>query len=201
MTPVTGAIIVANVLIYLLDRMLGGQLYVHFGLWPPQAVLYTGERPFEPWQLLTYGFLHDPQSWLHIFFNMFAVFMFGPDLERLFGTKRFAIYYFVCLIGAALMHLIVISASHMPPVPAVGASGAVFGLLLAYAMAWPNRKLMLLFPPIPMPAWLFVTLYGAIELWSGVTQTASGVAHFAHLGGLATGWVLIRYWRAQARRR
>jgi membrane associated rhomboid family serine protease len=202
-TPLTGALIVANVLIFalvsFLDARQADQLFIWFALWPPEATLYTGDRLFEPWQLLTYGFLHG--GFMHLFFNMFALYMFGPDLERLFGTKRYAIYYFFCVIGAALMHLIVMGASNIPPGPMVGASGAVFGLLLAYAMAWPHRQLMLLFPPIPMPAWLFVTLYGILELWSGVTQTSSGVAHFAHLGGLATGWVLIRYWRAQARRR
>jgi membrane associated rhomboid family serine protease len=107
----------------------------------------------------------------------------------------------LCVIGAALMHLIVVAAADMDLVPAVGASGGVFGLLLAFGMAWPHRKLMLLFPPIPMPAWLFVTLYGALELYLGVTGTVQGVAHFAHLGGMATGFVLIRYWRAQARPR
>jgi membrane associated rhomboid family serine protease len=137
----------------------------------------------------------------HLFFNMFAMFMFGSEIERLFGSRRYLTYYLLCVIGAALMHLIVVASADMRLVPAVGASGGVFGLLLAFGMAWPHRKLMLLFPPIPMPAWLFVTLYGALELYLGITQTAQGIAHFAHLGGMATGFVLIRYWRAQARRR
>jgi membrane associated rhomboid family serine protease len=149
---------------------------------------------------VTYGFLHSPFALTHIFFNMFALYMFGGEIERLFGSRRYALYYFVCVIGAALMHLVVVSAAHLPPAPMLGASGGVFGLLLAFGMAWPHRKLMLLFPPIPMPAWLFVTLYGALELCLGITQTVQGVAHFAHLGGMATGFVLIRYWRAVARR-
>ncbi|HEY8538628.1 MAG TPA: rhomboid family intramembrane serine protease, partial [Steroidobacteraceae bacterium] len=127
-------------------------------------------------------------------------YMFGSEVERLFGPRRYLTYYLLCVIGAALMHLIVVEAAGMRLVPAVGASGGVFGLLLAFGMAWPHRKLMLLFPPIPMPAWLFVTLYGLLELYLGITQTAQGVAHFAHLGGMATGFVLIRYWRAQASR-
>jgi membrane associated rhomboid family serine protease len=131
---------------------------------------------------------------------MFALFMFGSDIERLFGSKRYLIYYLTCVIGAALMHLIVVIAADRPPSPMVGASGGVFGLLLAFGMAFPRRMLMLIFPPIPMPAWLFVTLYGVFELYMGVTQTASGVAHFAHLGGMATGFVMIRYWQAQRRR-
>jgi membrane associated rhomboid family serine protease len=99
------------------------------------------------------------------------------------------------------MHLIIVATSSLPPYPTVGASGAVFGLLLAFGMAYPQRMLMLIFPPIPMRAWLFVTLYGLFELYMGVTQTQQGVAHFAHLGGMATGFVIIRYWRAIDRRR
>ena len=99
------------------------------------------------------------------------------------------------------MHLIVVGASQMPPLPTVGASGGVFGILLAYGMAFPMRKLFVIPIPVPLPAWLFVTLYGMLELYLGITQTAQGVAHFAHLGGMATGFVLIRYWRAQALKR
>ena len=120
--------------------------------------------------------------------------------RRLFGRQRYILYYFLCIIGAALMHLIIVRAADLPPVPAVGASGAVFGLLLAFGMAYPKRMIVLLIPPIPMPAWLFVTGYGLLELYLGVTQTQQGVAHFAHLGGMATGFVIIRYWRAQQRR-
>lgn len=196
MTPVTGALIIANVLVWALDEMLGGILVLWFALWPPDMGMT--ESLFQPWQLVSYGFLHGGGT--HLFFNMFGLFMFGPDIERLFGPRRFAVYYFVCVIGAALMHLIVMSASNLPPAPMVGASGGLMGVLLAYAMAFPQRQLMLLFPPIPMPAWLFVTLYGAFDLIAGVTQTASGIAHFAHLGGMATGFVLIRYWRTQRRR-
>ena len=97
------------------------------------------------------------------------------------------------------MHIIVVTQSGLPPAPTVGASGAVFGLLLAFGMTYPKRMIMLIFPPIPMPAWLFVTLYGMLELYLGITQTASGIAHFAHLGGMATGFVVIRYWQAQKR--
>lgn len=196
-TPVNKAIILANVGIFLLQSLLGRALENSFALWPPQAAAYGYH--FMPWQLLTYGFLHG--GFAHLFFNMFAVFMFGSDIERLFGPRRYLVYYLGCVIGAALMHLIVVTAAHMAPLPTVGASGGVFGLLLAFGMAYPKRMIMLLFPPIPMPAWLFVTLYGALELYLGITQTAQGVAHFAHLGGMATGYVMIRYWRGRARRR
>ena len=201
-TPVNKALILANLVVFALQFVLGGFLYRNFALWPPQAVsVFADAAPFRPWQLLTYGFLHDPNTFLHIFFNMFALFMFGSDIEELFGSKRYLAYYLTCVIGAALMHMIVMASADLNPYPMVGASGGVFGLLLAFGMAWPKRTLMLLFPPIPMPAWLFVTLYGILELYMGVTSTASGVAHFAHLGGMATGFVMIRYWQGQRRRR
>ena len=198
LTPTNKAIILANVGVFLLQLLIGGPYLVEgairpFNLWPLQTGL------FRPWQLLTYAFLHG--SWLHIFFNMFALFMFGSEVERLFGPKRYLIYYLACVVGAALMHLIVLSfASDLPQAPVVGASGGVFGLLLAFGMAYPRRELIIIPIPIPIQAWLAVTLYGAMELFLGVTRTASGIAHFAHLGGMATGFVLIRYWQAQRRR-
>jgi membrane associated rhomboid family serine protease len=103
-------------------------------------------------------------------------------------------------VGAAVAQLVVMGNMNQPPLPTVGASGGVFGLLLAFGMAYPHRKIMLLFPPIPMPAWLFVTLYGALELYLGVTGSGAGVAHFAHLGGMAAGYALLVYWRGRARR-
>ena len=195
-TPLNKALILINVVVFGLQYLLG-PLLDSFALWPPQAQQYGGSA-FHVWQLLTYGFMHG--GWAHLFFNMFALYMFGSDLERLFGSRRYLIYYLLCVVGAALMHLIVVAVAGLPPLPTVGASGGVFGLLLAFGMAFPKRTLMLIFPPIPMPAWLFVTLYGIFELVMGVTQTASGIAHFAHLGGMATGFVIIRYWQAQRRR-
>ena len=195
-TPINKALLIANVAVFGLQYLLGSVIEIFFALWPFGSA-QAGYPPFRPWQLLTYGFLHGNLA--HLFFNMFAVFMFGSEIERLFGSRRYLTYYLLCVIGAALMHLIVVYVAGMDLAPAVGASGGVFGLLLAFGMAWPHRKLMLLFPPIPMPAWLFVTLYGVLELYLGITQTAQGVAHFAHLGGMATGFVLIRYWRARAR--
>jgi membrane associated rhomboid family serine protease len=194
-TPVNKILILANVAVFVLQYLLGSTIEVFFALWPFGSA-EAGFPAFRPWQLLTYGFLHGNLA--HLFFNMFALFMFGSEIERLFGARRYLTYYLLCVVGAALMHLIVVAVADMDLVPAVGASGGVFGLLLAFGMAWPHRKLMLLFPPIPMPAWLFVTLYGLLELYLGITQTAQGVAHFAHLGGMVTGFVLIRYWRARA---
>jgi membrane associated rhomboid family serine protease len=199
-TPVNLTLLIANIAVFGLQWLFGDVFEGYFALWPPQAEAY-GAPSFQIWQLVTYGFLHSREMLTHLLFNMLALYMFGSEIERLFGSKRYAIYYFACVVGAAVMHLIVVSAAHLQPAPVVGASGGVFGLLLAFGMAWPHRKLMLLFPPIPMPAWLFVTFYGLLELYLGITQTAQGVAHFAHLGGMATGFVLIRYWRARARAR
>ena len=146
---------------------------------------------------MTYSFLHG--SFVHLFFNMFALYMFGPEIERLLGRNRFITYWLVCVVSAALLQLWVQHASSGPGAPTVGASGGIFGLLLAFGMAWPRRKLMLVFPPIPMPAWLFVTAYGLLELYLGVFGDGGNVAHFAHIGGMAGGFVLLMFWRSQAK--
>ena len=127
---------------------------------------------------------------------MLGLWMFGSDLERVWGIRRFAIFFTACVLTAAAAQLLV-TAFLGSSAPTVGASGGLFGLLLGFAMLFPNRTITPLLPPIPMPAWLFVTLYGVIELTLGVTGSASGVAHFAHLGGLLGGWLVIRYWRSQ----
>ena len=150
---------------------------------------------FAPWQLVTYAFLHGG-LW-HVAFNMFALYMFGGPIERVFGTRRFLLYYFVCVVSAALTQLAV-AAMLGGLYPTIGASGGVFGLLLAYGLYFPNNRVMLIFPPIPMPARVFVVLYAALELFLGVTGTQAGVAHFAHLGGMIGGWLMLRYWRGGA---
>lgn len=191
MTPVVRNVLIACVAVFLLQQVidLGA-----FALWPVDDY-YVLASQFEVWQLVTYAFLHG--GFMHILFNMYALYMFGPDIERLVGSKRFATYYFVCVLTAAVTQLIVQHIEGGRPVPTVGASGGIFGLLLAYGLAFPHRKLMLIFPPIPMPAWLFVTLYGLLELYLGFSSRASNVAHFAHLGGMIGGFALILYWRAR----
>ena len=151
---------------------------------------------FWPWQLVTYGFLHSTASITHILFNMFALWMFGIQLENEWGSRRFALYYFVCVIGAGLVQLTVttLEGSYAPT---LGASGGVFGVLLAFGMMFPNQVIMLLFPPIPMKAKYFVIGYGLIEFIAGVANTGSQVAHFAHLGGMLFGFLLIMYWRGK----
>jgi membrane associated rhomboid family serine protease len=197
MPPVTRALLFLNVAIYAAQALTGDLLVEPFALWPPASPQFPGAPSFQPWQLLTYGFLHGGLT--HLFFNMFALYMFGGEIERLLGSRRFLTYYLVCVIGAAVAQLVVVSNVTMQPVPTVGASGGVFGLLLAFGMAFPQRRIMLLFPPIPMPAWLFVTLYGLLELYLGVTGSGQGVAHFAHLGGMVAGYALLVYWRGQPR--
>src|SRR5436190_21365694 len=130
----------------------------------------------------------------HIFFNMLALYMFGGEIERLFGSRFYTQYYFACVVAAALCHLIITAAMGAPQVPMVGASGGIYGLLLAFGIYFPHRRVMLLFPPIPMPARIFVFGFAALELFLGITQTAAGVAHFAHLGGMLGGWLMIQ-WR------
>jgi membrane associated rhomboid family serine protease len=132
---------------------------------------------------------------VHLAFNMFALYMFGSDIERLFGSRFYLAYYLVCVVAAAVTHLVITGVLGAEPAPTIGASGAMFGLLLAFGWYFPHRRVLLLFPPIPMPARVFVTLYGALELVLGVTGTQQGVAHFAHLGGMLGGWLMIEYRR------
>ena len=185
MPPVTQSLLIANVVVFLLQTQTGNALEYWFALWP----LSHG---FAPWQLVTYGFLHG--GFAHIFFNMLGLYMFGGPIERVFGSRRYLVYYFVCVVSAAITQLLV--AGMMGAVyPTVGASGGIFGLLLAYGIYFPHNRVMLLFPPIPMPARVFVVVYAAIELFLGVTGTQEGVAHFAHLGGMIGGYLLLRLWR------
>lgn len=198
MAPVTQLLLIANVAVFLLQSLSEPLLIYYFALWPlhASAGVFDARPGFAIWQLVTYSFLHG--SLMHLLFNMLALYMFGSDIERVFGPRRFATYYFICVVAAALAQLGVAALGDMPPYPTIGASGGVFGLLLAFGLYFPRRMVMLIFPPIPMPAWLFVTLYGALELFLGVTGSAAGVAHFAHLGGMLGGWLTIRYWRARS---
>ena len=187
MPPATQALILSCVVVFLLQS-LGVDGLAFFALWP------VGSGGFMPWQVITYAFLHGGLS--HLVFNMFGLFMFGAELERVWGPKRLLVFYFVSVLFAALAQLLVAFLSGSGN-PTVGASGGLFGLLLGFAMLFPHRRIVPLIPPIPMPAWLFVLLYGLIELFLGVTGSMSGVAHFAHLGGILGGWLTLRYWRGQ----
>lgn len=200
--PVTRNLLIANIVVFALQQMFGDMLMQYFALWPwgPDRVFRDGMAlvsiGFRPWQVVTYAFMHG--SFSHIAFNMLALFMFGGAIERTFGARNFVVYYFVCAVVAAIAQLLVLN--YFSPekfFPTLGASGAVFGLLLAFGMLYPHEKVFLIFLPIPMPAWLFVIGYAVAELVMGVTGTQAGVAHFAHLGGMLGGIVLIEYWRGR----
>jgi len=228
--PVVKNIIMINVLMilayYAASSVFGIDLNSLLGLYFPKSEL------FKPLQIVTHMFMHG--GFWHIFFNMYALFIFGPILEHVWGPKRFLIFYMVCGLGAAFTHETVIffqynhlinsispenvhavisqgtAYFHQGKVftdpdmqnlqillntPTVGASGAIFGVLLAFGVLFPNTQLMLLFPPIPIKAKYLVAGYGALELYLAVTQPGSNIAHAAHLGGMLFGYILIRYWR------
>lgn len=228
--PVVKNIIMINVVMllayYVVSRAFGIDINALLGIYYPRS------ENFMPVQILTHLFLHGGIA--HLFFNMYALFVFGVVLENVWGSKRFLIYYLVCGLGAAIIHETVIGFQYHKLVnilspdqmqlvldegtallnsgkvysnsamqqlqillntPTVGASGAIFGVLLAFGMLFPNTQLMLLFPPIPIKAKWFVVAYGAIELFLAISQPGSNVAHAAHLGGMIFGYFLIKYWQ------
>jgi len=192
--PGTQTLLWMNVVAFLVDSyFLGGRLSEELALWPIGSDA-AGAPGFMPWQLITYSFFHE--GFAHIFLNMLGLVMFGSDVERVWGRNRYLTYYFTCVLSAGITQLVFTWATGSV-YPTVGASGGIFGLLLAFALLFPRRTVMLILPPIPMPAWLFVTIYGVIELFQGVSGTQSGIAHFAHLGGMLGGWLMIRYGRAR----
>lgn len=202
---VTRVLLIVNVIVFLLQQAGGDAVLVHFALWPlgphqfarieDGSVASVG---FEPWQLVTYGFLHG--SFPHIAFNMFALWMFGGPVENALGPRRYTLLYFMCVLGAGLAQLATV-AMFAPDdfYPTLGASGGVFGLLIAFAMLYPKARIAALFVPIPIPAPIAVVLYMLIELVFGVTGTQSNVAHFAHLGGAVVGFALVFYWKTRQR--
>ncbi len=188
MPPVTRALLLINVAAFCIGIFMGSWFTRLLALWP----LGYG---FLPWQVGTYAFLHGSLG--HLFFNMLGLWMFGSELERLWGRQRFIQFYAASVLSAAAAQLLVtwlLGSMY----PTVGASGGLFGLLLAYGMTYPNRTIVPLIPPIPMKAKVFVAIYGGLELLMGVTGSASGVAHFAHLGGMLGGFLMLRYWRGQS---
>jgi membrane associated rhomboid family serine protease len=195
--PITRALIIANVAVFLLEFLLPNLIIPLFALWPLGPL-------FHPWQVLTYAFLHEPNNLMHIVFNMFALYMFGGALE-LYWRERgaasfYVLYYFASVLAAAGTELLVLSQTNVVE-PVIGASGGVFGLLLGFAWFFPRSKLLVLPIPVPVSAWLLVTIYGAIELWLGVTGKQDSVAHFAHLGGMLGGAIMILIWRSSNRGR
>jgi membrane associated rhomboid family serine protease len=188
---VVGFLIVANIIGYGLQQLFPETMLINFALWP-WGEFHDGDVTvgFKPWQLVTSGFLHGNLP--HIALNMFALYQFGSDIERVLGSKAFAWLYGASVLTGSIAQLIVVSMNiDSGIVPTVGASGGVFGVLLAFGMLFPRRRVMLLIPPIPMPAWVLVAGYGAIELLQGVLGTQQGVAHFAHLGGMLGAFIVL----------
>lgn len=200
-------IIIINILVMIMTSLNGDFMYQHF------ALFYPTSHFFRWWQPVTHMFMHG--GFWHLFFNMYTLYIFGSVLERIWGTKKFLVFYFVTGLGAAAIHtgvewiqmqywlgeaaqgsMAAQTSIHMLKItPTVGASGAIYGVLMGYAMLYPDSVLTLIFPPISMKAKWFVLIFAAIELLTGVTGTGGGIAHFAHLGGLVFGFLLIWYWK------
>jgi membrane associated rhomboid family serine protease len=241
LSAAVGSLLIANVIFFVLGLVPGfrGQMVERFAFWFPR------NGNFEWWQLVTYMFMHGGVA--HIFFNMYGLATFGTLLERAWGTRRFLVFYFVCGIGAGLVHTGISWADYQgihqrlteaglaPPAieymlktgtyegppgnnalaermidlyqiyasPMLGASGAIYGILVAFGLLYPNAKLALLFVPVPIAAKYFIPVLIALDLFSGVTGFSlfgGGIAHFAHVGGAFIGFLLMWYWRRQARR-
>lgn len=230
MTPVVKNIILINVVMFV--AYLIGVKAFDIDLNSILGIYFPKSDSFKPIQIISHMFMH--ANFMHILFNMYALYIFGQALENVWGPKRFLIYYMVCGLGAALMHESVIAYEYsrlahvLSPeqvqtvikegasaltegtgfgnaamnsltillnTPTIGASGAVFGVLLAFGVLFPNTQLMIIFPPVPIRAKYFVMIYGVLELVLAFTQPGSNIAHFAHLGGMLFGYLLIRYWR------
>jgi len=193
---VTRNIIAINVLLFIATIYSGNTMYEYLALFNYKSNYFHG------WQMITHMFMHG--SFTHLIFNMFGLYMFGSRLEQMWGAKRFINFYLITGLGAALLHTLVqdyeitqglVSINQ----PTVGASGALFGILVAFAMYWPNTQLFLMFIPVPIKAKWAVIGYAAFELFAGISGFQAGVAHFAHLGGALFGFILVQYWNKNNR--
>ena len=193
------SLIAANVVMFVLQSLSKGGLDEALALWPLAPI--DGHVYFHVWQIITYAFLHSTGNIWHLLLNMIGLWMFGAEIERYVGPRRLLACYFASVITAALTQLIIPELLHTPPAPTIGASGGVFGLLLAYALLFPHRKVVHHIPPQPKPAWLFAMIYAGVELFMGVTGTLSGIAHFAHLGGMIGSALVVLQWRWARRSR
>lgn len=183
--PVTRNILIAIVVMFVFQQIFaqtGSDFIARY------FVLYPIDTPlFYPWQLVTYALLHG--NLMHLFFNGFAIWMFGSQIEHFWGEKRYSIFIIACIIGSGLANAL------LSNVGAVGISGAVYGLLVAFGMMWPNHTIYLVIPPIPLKAKYFVIILAVIAFFSSINPRNDGIAHIAHLGGAITGFLLIQYWR------
>lgn len=191
MPRVTKNILIINIILFaatwLGERVLHSDLMSSFVLYDPAS------HYFKIWQPITYMFMHG--GFWHILFNMYTLFVFGGVVERMIGEKKFLLFYILSGLGAAALHIAISRLFIGVSSPMVGASGAIYGLLIAYAMLFPDSHLTLLFPPVTLSAKWMVIIFAGIELFTGITGTAEGIAHFAHLGGMIVGFILIWYWR------
>jgi membrane associated rhomboid family serine protease len=200
-TPVVRALLYANFIVYAAQRLTGygSALLQHFALWPLGHPAYR-LPPFEPWQLVSYAFLHDPVNILHISFNMLMLWMLGPAAEWVLGSRRFGFFYLACVVGAALAQLFIVPAMFTQGGDTIGASGGIMGIQAFFGLAFPRQRVYVYFA-IPMPAWAFVSFSVVVELWLGIFASSDGVAHFGHLGGMATGLLLFLLWHDYIRSR
>ena len=209
--PVTRNLIILNIIVFIATLINREFMTAEF------ALFYPTSRYFHWWQILTHMFMHG--GFWHILFNMYTLWLFGSVVENIIGSKKFLLFYFVCGLGAAGLHLGVeflqmqsfmegaalgnnVALQNIAVIkltPTVGASGAIYGVLIGYAMLFPASKMTLLFPPVTLSAKWMVIVFAAIELLTGVTGTVAGVAHFAHLGGMLIGWLMIFYWRKRGK--
>lgn len=187
----TFTLIAINIVAFFLEQRDPNLLIGLFALWPPSPAVAADEPTFHVWQLLTYSALHANPT--HILFNMFGLYMFGRDVEQTIGHVRVAALYVASVVSGALVQ-IAVSLASTHSYPTIGASAGVFGLLVSYAMLFPHRRVVLLFPPVPMPAWVFATGYAVLELFLGASGAEAGVAHFAHIGGMLAAIALMVYW-------
>lgn len=203
--PVTRNLLIINVIMFVATLINERFMVATF------AMFYPSSPFFRPWQIVTHMFMHGG-TW-HIFFNMWSLWLFGSVLEQAIGSRKFGVYYFVTGLGAVALHTLVqyfqlqsLLASgnlgayySLASIPTLGASGAVYGILIGYAMLYPDSILTLIFPPVSLKAKWFVLIFAGIELVTGVFGTADGIAHFAHLGGMLAGWLIILWWRRSRR--
>ncbi|AOJ83718.1 rhomboid family intramembrane serine protease [Burkholderia sp. MSMB617WGS] len=188
----TFAIVVLNLIGFFVELADPDRVLSLFALWPPRNGAGAAVPAFHLWQIITYSMLHAGLS--HLLFNMLGLVMFGRDVERSLGRARFGTLYVASVVCGALTQLVVARYTAAGAAPTIGASAGVFGVLAGYALLYPSRRVVLLFPPIPMPAWVFALGYAGIELLLGVAGAASGIAHFAHLGGMLGALVLMLFW-------
>jgi len=219
LTTVVKYLLIANLICFIPYIVLSNSMY-DAKVVSNMGVYYFNSQLFRPWQIITYMFFHG--GWTHILFNMFALFSFGPILEYAIGPKKFFNLYFICGIGAIAFQMLVqaiqvhsligsFTATNGLPItdpivmaklqaiyftPVIGASGAIFGVLVAFGMLYPDLELMLLFIPVPIKAKYIIPVYIVVEIWSGISPGAhDNVAHFAHLGGALLGFIMIKVWR------